>query len=222
MEEAMRMLKGLALASGLAVAAAVVFPVMAQQGQPQAPMMGPGGMMGQGTGDEGKSGATGQGAGSPMGGMMGQGGMTGQGGMMGGMRSMMGDDKGGMMGGCAMMGGMGHGMRGMMMTSMPMTEAKLAYMKAELGITDAQASAWEDYAKAVRAQQAAMESMHGDMMKAMGGSALDRMDARIKAMEIMVDNLKALKPATTALYAVLTDAQKEKANQLLGGACGMM
>ena len=152
-------------------------------------------------------------------GPMGQGGMMGQGaGPMG--PGMMGP---GMMGGCGMMGGMGHGgMRAMMMASAPMTEAKLAYMKADLGITDAQASAWEDYARAVRAQQAAMETLRGDMLKAMGGSALDRMDARIKALETVVDNLKALKPATTALYAVLTDAQKEKADQLLGGACGMM
>jgi LTXXQ motif family protein len=118
---------------------------------------------------------------------------------------------------------MGRGMHGMMMSSVPMMEGRLAYMKADLGITDAQASAWEAYATAVRAQQTAMQSMHDDMMKTMGsGSALDRMDIRIKAMETMVDSLKALKPATTALYAVLTDAQKEKANQLLGGACGMM
>ncbi len=153
------------------------------------------------------------------GGMMSQSGMMGQGaGTVG--PGMMGPA---MMGGCGMIGGMGHGgMRGMMMTSMPMTEAKLAYMKADLGITDAQASAWEDYARAVRTQYSAMDAMRGDMMKAMGGSALDRMDARIKALETVVDNLKALKPATTALYAVLTDAQKEKANQLLGGACGMM
>ncbi len=147
-------------------------------------------------------------------------GPMGQGGMMGQGAGPMGP---GMMGGCGMMGGMGHGgMRTMTMASAPMTEAKLAFIKADLGITDAQASAWEDYARAVRAQQAAMETLHGDMMKAMGGSALDRMDARIKALETVVDNLKALKPATTALYAVLTDAQKEKANHLLGGACGMM
>jgi hypothetical protein len=149
--------------------------------------------------------------------------MMGQGGMMGHMRGMM-DDKGGMMGGCSMMGGgmMGRGMHGMMMMSVPMMEGRLAYMKADLGITDAQASAWEAYASAVRTQHEAMDKMHGDMMDAMGGSALDRMDARIKAMEAMVEGLKTLKPATTALYAVLTDAQKEKANKLLGGACGMM
>ena len=46
----MRILHAIALASGLAVAAGA-FPVMAQQDQQQAPMMGPGGqggMMGQG------------------------------------------------------------------------------------------------------------------------------------------------------------------------------
>jgi len=195
----MRMLHGLALASGLTVAA-VTFSAMAQQDHEQMPMMG-------------------QGAGAPAGGMMGQG----AGGMMGNMRGMMGHDKGGMMGGCSMTGGMGGGMHGMMMSSVPMMEGRLAYLKADLGITDDQASAWEGYATAVRAQRIAMESMHDDMMKTMGsGSALDRMDARIKAMEAMMEGLKALKPATEALYAVLTDEQKAKADQLLGGSCGMM
>ena len=204
----MRMLHGLALASGLTVAA-VTFSAMAQQDHGQMPMMG------QGAG----GGMMGQGAGAPAGGMMGQE----AGGMMGNMRGMMGHDKGGMIGGCSMTVGMGVGIHGMMMSSVPMIEGRLAYLKADLGITDDQASAWEGYATAVRAQRIAMESMHDDMMKTMGsGSALDRMDARIKAMEAMVENLKALKPATTALYAVLTDAQKDKANQLLGGACGMM
>ena len=55
-----------------------------------------------------------------------------------------------------------------------------------------------------------------------GGSALQRMDARIKGLESMLDSLKALKPATEALYAGLTDEQKKKADQLLGGRCGMM
>ncbi len=195
----MRMLQKLALASGLAVAAAA-FPAMAQQGQQQMPMMGQGagGMMGQGAG-----------------GMMGQGGP--------GMMNQ------GMMGGCPMMGGMmGSGMHGMMghgmmMDSGPMMEGRLAYLKAELAITDAQTAAWESYAAAVRARGTVMQGMHTDMMQAMQtGSAMDRLDAHIKAMESMVESLKALKPTTEALYAVLTDEQKKKADQLLGGGCGMM
>jgi phage shock protein A len=40
------------------------------------------------------------------------------------------------------------------------------------------------------------------MAKTMGsGSALDRMETRINAMEAMIESLKALKPATTAVYA---------------------
>ncbi len=99
----------LAFAVGLAITSAV-FPAMAQQTQPQMPMMGHGTMMG------------GQ-----------QGMMGGQQSVMGsGMPGMMGGQQGsgmGMMGGCPMMGGMmgsgmqgmgGPGMQGMMGQGMPM------------------------------------------------------------------------------------------------------
>jgi len=138
--------------------------------------------------------------------MMGQGTM-GQGGMMGrGMQGMM-----------------GPGMQGMMMGSGPIMEGGLAYQKAELGITQDQTAAWDNYVAAFKARGTAMQSMHADMVQAMQtGSAMARMDAHIKAMESMVESLKALKPSTEALYAVLTDEQKQKADQLLGGGCGMM
>jgi hypothetical protein len=175
----MRMLRRLLLVSGLAISA--MFPAMAQQGQQQAPMMGPGGMMNPGHGSM----------------MGGQGRGTG-GGMMGG--------KGGVM---------GHGMGGMLMGSVPMMEGRLAYIKADLGITAAQEQTWNAYADAVRARHTAMQSIHDDMAKATeSGNAVDRM--------AMVDSLKTLKPATEALYAVLTDDQKKEADQLLGGGCGKM
>ncbi len=199
----MRILHAVALASGLAVAAGVV-PVMAQQDQQQAPMTGQGGqggMMGQG----------------------GQGGMISRGGMMG--QDSAGQGKSG----CPMMGDMGfrRGMKqgmghGAMMHSVPMMEGRLAYIKADLEITDAQLAAWNAYADAVRARQGTMESMHAEMMKAKeSGNALERMDARIKAMESKVEGFKALKPTVEALYAALSDEQKKKADQLLVGGCGM-
>ena len=133
------------------------------------------------------------------------------------------------MDGCPMMGDMMGGKRGMkkghgmMMHSVPMMEGRLAYIKADLGITEAQMPAWNEYADTVRARHTKMEDMHAGMMKAKeSGSALQRMDARIERLESMLDSLKALKPATDALYAVLTDEQKKKADQLLGGGCGMM
>jgi LTXXQ motif family protein len=227
----MRTLRRLMLIGGMAMAT-TAFPALAEEGQAPAPTEDHGGHH-EGADQPGAQQA-------PGGGMMGQGGMMGGGmmgqgqgedGMMGqgqGKGGMMGGGMGGMMDGCPMMGGMmGKGMRGkdhgMMMHSRPMMEGRLAYIKADLEITDAQASAWTAYADAVRARHKSMEDMHADMMKAKeSGSAVERLDARIKAMESMVDSLKALKPATEALYAVLTDEQKKRADQLLGGGCGMM
>jgi hypothetical protein len=207
----MKMLCKLVIMSALVMTAAL--PAMAQQDQQQAPMVGQGqgGMMGQGQG-----------------GMMGQG----QGGMMG-RGGMMDQDMGGQdMSGCPMMGDMmGFGRRGMkdgmghgaMMHSVPMMEGRLAYIKADLEITDAQTAAWDAYANAVRARHATMEGMRAEMMKAKeSGSALQGLDARIKTMESKVESLKALKPVTEGLYAVLSDEQKKKADQLLGGGCGIM
>ncbi|MFA5952637.1 MAG: Spy/CpxP family protein refolding chaperone [Hyphomicrobium sp.] len=151
---------------------------LAQQGQPQMPMMGYG--MGQG--------------------MMGHMGM----GMMGpGMQGMMGP--------------------GMMMDVGPMMEGRLAYVKAELGVTDAQTVAWDGYVSAVKSRATTMQGIHTAMMQAMqAGTAIERLDAHTKAMESMVESLKALQPATEALYKVLSDDQKKKADLLLGMGCCMM
>jgi hypothetical protein len=79
------------------------------------------------------------------------------GGGQGGRGDMMGGGKGGMMGGCPMMGGgmggmmMRPSMHGMMMGSVPMMEGRLAYIKADLGITADQEQVWNAYADAVRA-----------------------------------------------------------------------
>ncbi|MBA4132852.1 MAG: hypothetical protein C0519_15685 [Hyphomicrobium sp.] len=143
--------------------------------------------------------------------------------MMGqGMQGMMGP---GMMGNMPMgMGSMGQGMGpGMMMGQGPMMEGRLAYLKAELGITDTQAAAWDGYVSAVKARGDTMQSMHATMMQAMqSGTAIARMDAHTKHMEAMLDAMKALKPATEALYKVLGDDQKKKADMLLGMGCCMM
>jgi hypothetical protein len=193
-----KLLYNLVIVGGLVMTA--TFPAAAQQDQQQTPMM-----------DQGR---------------MDQGGkMMGRGGMMGDPMDAqnMGD-----LGDCPMMGAgrrgsmkeMGHRM---MMHSGPMMEARLAYIKADLAITEAQTAAWDGYADAVRARRSTTETKREEMMKAKeGGSALQRMDARIKAMEAKLDGLKVLKAPTEALYAVLSDEQKKKADELLGGRCGMM
>ena len=158
-----------------------------------------------------------------------------QGGQGGGMKGMDGPGQGkgmmqgGMMGqgkgNCPKMSGMmGRGMMGKgMMHSRPMMEARLAYIKSDLEITDAQMDVWNAYADAFRKRHDAMAGMHSDMMAAKnGGTAVERLDARIKATEAKLDSLKALKMPTDNLYNALSDNQKKKADALLGGGCGMM
>ena len=129
----------------------------------------------------------------------------------------------GMMGGQGMMGPGMQGMMGpgMMMGYGPTMEGQLTYLKGELDITDAQKEAWDGYVDAVKARSATMQGMHATMMQAMhSGTALERMEAHTQAMQSMVESMKAIKPATEALYKVLTDEQKKKADLLLGN--GMM
>src|SRR5262245_30847419 len=78
--------------------------------------------------------------------------MMGPGAMM--APGMMGYGMGPGMMGPGMHGMMGQSMMGpgMMMGYGPMVEDRLAYLKAELGITDAQTEAWNGYVNAVKAR----------------------------------------------------------------------
>ena len=137
-------------------------------------------------------------------------------------------------GGCPMMGMMGQGMmgRGMMGQSTPagnqeqmgaLADSRLAHLKTELKISDGQADAWKAYVDAIKARVTVMQGLRTTMMDAMDkGSAVDRMDIRIKSMEAMVESMKAVKPATEKLYAALTAEQKKAADQLIGVDCGAM
>lgn len=124
----------------------------------------------------------------------------------------------GMMGGPGMMHRWGHDAG----KSGELLEERLGELKKELDIGEKQEEAWNAYADAVEARFTTMQGMHDAMHNAMfEGDAIDRMEARISMMETMLGSMKALVPAVKALYAVLPEDKKDKANALLGG-CGMM
>jgi LTXXQ motif family protein len=136
---------------------------------------------------------------------------------------------GGMMG-MGMMGQMPGRMMGMMGSDCPggidtsaFTEGRIAFLKAELGITDAQKSAWEAYAAALKKNLEGMQATHQTMMKVMQSkSPVERVDARISMMEGRLSTLKEIKPALATFYNALSDDQKKKADQLLVGMGCMM
>jgi LTXXQ motif family protein len=117
------------------------------------------------------------------------------------------------------------GMMGMMGIT-DHVEGRIAFLKTELKITDAQMPQWTAFADALRANAARMSEMRNTMMQ--GGmtdgasmSAPDRLDRMEKMMTAMTEAVKSTKSALTPLYGVLTDDQKKVADQLIHGPMGM-
>jgi hypothetical protein len=139
------------------------------------------------------------------GGMAGAGGMP----MMGMMRMMMGEDG---MSGMPMMAAMaGH------------VEGRLAFLKAELKITDAQLPLWNAVADAIRANAKGRGATAEGMMGSTQAATLpDRLAAREKMMTAHIEALRKFKAAVDPLYAALSDEQKKIADELLIGPMGMM
>ena len=158
----------------------------------------------------------GAGAQQPGPGMMGASGMMNNGAMGPGMMGQYGT--GPMMGGA----GQGASMCAMMTGHI---EGRLAYLKAELKITDAQASLWNAYAGAARENAQAMTARCTTMMSQTGSTALslpDRLDQHEQFMAAQLESLRAMDKTLKPLYAALDDTQKKAADQLVWGRMGMM
>ena len=127
--------------------------------------------------------------------------MMGKGKMMGGDMSQM----------MPMMQGDGMGM-------MPFDhiEGRIAFYKAELGITDAQLPQWNALADALRGSAKSMRTAMASMMQAgMPTTAPARMEAMVQMMSARLDAMKATLAAEKSLYAVLSDEQKKTADELI-------
>src|SRR5262245_20253895 len=107
--------------------------------------------------------------------------------------------------------GMGRGgcsMMGMMKTEdsgTPFVQGRLAFIKAELAITEAQQGAWTTYAEALKKNFESMQGMRQTMHAAMTAKTpLERLDAHIAAMESRLKALKEVKPTLAGLYETLS------------------
>ena len=108
-----------------------------------------------------------------------------------------------------------------MMTSH--VEGRLASLKTELKITDAQAPQWNQFADALRATAKSMNGMYEQMMQ---GDSAATLPARLDRQEAMLSahlaSLKTLMGALEPLYASFSDEQKKVADRLMVGPMGMM
>lgn len=120
------------------------------------------------------------------------------------------------------------GRRGMMGMGCPMfgfglddetnsfTEGRIAFIKAELGIMEAQKAVWDGYVQSLKTNFASMQGMHQQMLALLETkSPIERLDARITTMDERLKALKEMKPALVKLYDALDAKQREKADELL-------
>jgi LTXXQ motif family protein len=103
-------------------------------------------------------------------------------------------------------------------------EGRLAFMKAELKITDAQTAPWNAFADAVRAAA----KQHNERMKAIlagddrSKPLPDRLDAQEQFLGARLEQIKLIKASLKGVYAVLSDDQKKEADEMIIPMVGMM
>ena len=95
--------------------------------------------------------------------------------------------------------------------------ARLAFVKSELAIDQAQEPAWQAYAAALRAEAKPMSAHRAGMQHAMANDLAfpARFDGRMKMLEAELSSLKAIRDEAVVLYEQLSAEQREKADRLL-------
>jgi LTXXQ motif family protein len=103
-------------------------------------------------------------------------------------------------------------------------EGRLAFLKTELKITDAQLPQWNKFADTLRSNTrklAEMRMLIPTKGQAASMTAPERFDHIDKVMTAMQDIVQSTKGAVGPLYAALSDEQKKIADSLLRGPMGV-
>lgn len=150
----------------------------------------------------------------PMMSMMGPVGM----GMMGSMMPMMGQGGAAAPGqGMAASSQPAMGAPGMVLGSgVDRIEGRIAFLRAEIGITDVQTPAWDVFAQAVRS--AATHEVAPSMPMGGAGGAVtlgQGLEAQDAALSARLDDVRALRSSLAQLYDALSDEQRKAADDLI-------
>jgi hypothetical protein len=119
---------------------------------------------------------------------------------------------------------MGAGMAGM--ATIDRVEGRIAFLRAELKITDVQAVAWSAFADALRDNARRLGEVRTAMRAAAGGqpqaaTIVDRLSLQERWLAARLEGTRTMKAALTTLVAALSDDQKKTADELLTPHMGM-
>jgi hypothetical protein len=102
-------------------------------------------------------------------------------------------------------------------------EGHIAYLRAQLGINDAQLPQWIAFADALRAQEATMQTLHEQMTQAAAPKSWpDRLAREEQILTARLASVKAIEGPARALFAVLSSEQRKKPHDLMGNSGGGM
>jgi hypothetical protein len=147
-------------------------------------------------------------------------GQSATGGMMGG--GMMKGSKMPMMDTMQTMGMMRPGVGGMGMATIDRVEGRIAFLRTELKITDAQSAVWDPFADALRANAKSLGEVRAAMAGASQQGLVERFALQEKWLAARLEGTRAIKAALTNLIGALSDDQKKAADELLAPHMGMM
>ncbi len=123
------------------------------------------------------------------------------------------------------MGMMGAGMGGI--ATIDRIEGRIAFLRAELKITDAQAGVWNTFADALRANAKKLAEVRASMTvkpadaQAKVATMADRLDRQEQWLLARLDGVRTMKSAFAKLNETLSDEQKKTADDLLAPHMGM-
>ena len=125
-----------------------------------------------------------------------------------------------------MMKMMGGGDAQMNMGSMGMTEhtaGRIAFLRSELQISDAQAKAWDAFADSLRKIGSRMKEADMPMTaEATVPKLLAQLDAQERMLSARLEGVRAMKAAYAPLYDALSDEQRKTMDDLLANHMGLM
>ena len=166
-------------------------------------------------------GQPGMGGSSKMGDMKGGGGMMNN---MGGKMPMM--DMMQKMGVMRQSGGGAGSGGGMGMATIDRVEGRVAFLRTELKITDAQNAVWNAFADALRANAKSLGEVRSSIMSGMAGAArqslVERFALQEKWLAARLEGTRAIKAALPNLIGALSEDQRKAADELLAPHMGMM
>lgn len=106
-------------------------------------------------------------------------------------------------------------------------DGRLAYLRTELKISEGQVSAWDEFAATVRNTAESHNAMMRSMMEEYASGEFlkktlpDRLTLQETHMEARLGQVRAVHASVNKLYAVLSDDQKETADEIVLPTMGM-